>query len=55
MSNPDAYCRDLVRKQDYESYLIGQFFPQERQGGYYALKAFAVRLTAGSWCDAKVG
>ncbi|KAL1736771.1 hypothetical protein EV714DRAFT_242209, partial [Schizophyllum commune] len=33
VSNPDAYCRDLVRKQDYEFYLIGQFFPQERQGG----------------------
>ncbi|TRM60671.1 isoprenoid synthase domain-containing protein [Schizophyllum amplum] len=43
-SNPEAYCSDLVRKHDYESYLVGQFFPQERQGGYYALKAFAVEL-----------
>ncbi|KAJ8080579.1 hypothetical protein PM082_017413 [Marasmius tenuissimus] len=38
------YCRDLVRKHDYESYLISQFFPKEYQGGYFALKAFSVEL-----------
>jgi hypothetical protein len=49
-SNPDAtnsadptvYCKDFVRKHDYESFLTSQFYPKETQGGYFALKAFYV-------------
>lgn len=56
-SNPDAsgsadpagYCQDYVRKHDYESFLTSQFYPKEIKGGYFALKAFYVRL-ASSLC-----
>ncbi|KII87014.1 hypothetical protein PLICRDRAFT_43724 [Plicaturopsis crispa FD-325 SS-3] len=42
--DPTTYCRNLVRKHDYDSFLIAQFWPKELQRGYYALKAFAVEL-----------
>lgn len=31
-----------MRKHDYESFLVSQFYPKEQQGGYFALKAFSV-------------
>ncbi|KAK7056769.1 hypothetical protein VNI00_002486 [Paramarasmius palmivorus] len=43
-ANPAQYCRELVQKHDYESFLISHFFPKELQGGYFALKAFSVEL-----------
>jgi hypothetical protein len=41
-ADPSKYCKDLVRKYDYESFLTSQFYPKEMQGGYFALKAFYV-------------
>ncbi|KAF9463036.1 isoprenoid synthase domain-containing protein [Collybia nuda] len=38
------YCRDLVRRHDYESYLLSQFYPKHLQGGYFALRAFFIEL-----------
>lgn len=46
ITDPAGYCRDLVRRQDYESYLVSQFYPKHLQGGYFALKAFSVRRVA---------
>ena len=43
--DPAAYCRSLVQKHDYESYLCSHFYPRERQPGFFALKAFFVRLS----------
>jgi len=42
-ADPSGYCKDLVRKYDYESFLASQFYAKEMQGGYFALKAFYVR------------
>ena len=42
LADPAAYCRDLVRKRDYESYLIGSFYPRHIQGAFFALRAFYV-------------
>jgi NADH dehydrogenase [ubiquinone] 1 alpha subcomplex assembly factor 6 len=42
--DPISYCRDVVRKHDYASYLVSQFYPKDAQGGYFALKAFSVRF-----------
>jgi NADH dehydrogenase [ubiquinone] 1 alpha subcomplex assembly factor 6 len=41
-TDPTEYCRELVRKHDYEGFLISQFYPKDLQGGYFALKAFSV-------------
>jgi NADH dehydrogenase [ubiquinone] 1 alpha subcomplex assembly factor 6 len=38
------YCRDQVRKQDYEGYLIGLLFPKELQSSYFAIKAYNVEV-----------
>ncbi|KAJ8587273.1 hypothetical protein M405DRAFT_852962 [Rhizopogon salebrosus TDB-379] len=40
ISNPTEYCRDFVRKHDYEGYLTSQLYPKNLQGGYFALRAF---------------
>ncbi|KAF9046567.1 isoprenoid synthase domain-containing protein [Panaeolus papilionaceus] len=45
-SHPDAYCRDYVRKHDYDSYLISHFYPKHAQPGYFAIKAFSVELAS---------
>ncbi|KAI0761935.1 isoprenoid synthase domain-containing protein [Trametes elegans] len=45
-TDPLAYCRDLVRKRDYESYLIGSFYPRHTQGAFFALRAFYVELAS---------
>ncbi|KAF8513761.1 isoprenoid synthase domain-containing protein [Gautieria morchelliformis] len=42
--NPSAYCKSLVQKHDYESYLCSQFYPHSSQPGYFALKAFFLEL-----------
>ena len=42
LADPAAYCRELVRNHDYESYLLAPFYPKEAQGGYFAIKAFSV-------------
>lgn len=44
ISDPFGYCADLVRKHDYESYLISQFWPRDIRGSYLAIKAFSVSL-----------
>ncbi|KAI0712164.1 isoprenoid synthase domain-containing protein [Earliella scabrosa] len=46
VADPAAYCRDLVRTRDYESYLIGSFYPRELQGAFFALRAFYVELAS---------
>ncbi|KAI0354968.1 hypothetical protein OH77DRAFT_1425581 [Trametes cingulata] len=46
MADPVAYCRDLVRTRDYESYLIGSFYPRQFQGAFFALRAFYVELAS---------
>ncbi|KAJ4482054.1 isoprenoid synthase domain-containing protein [Lentinula aciculospora] len=43
-TDPVEYCRDFVRKYDYEAYLIAQFWPKELRGSYFALKAFSTEL-----------
>ncbi|KAJ7505322.1 isoprenoid synthase domain-containing protein [Mycena galericulata] len=42
--DPAAYCRELVRKHDYDSFLISKFWPSTLQDGYFAIKAFATEL-----------
>lgn len=42
---PAAYCRDLVRSRDYESFLTSHFYPKHLQDGYFALKAFYVHTS----------
>lgn len=42
MSDPNAYCRDLVQKRDYESFLLSQFYAKEQQNAFLALRAFYV-------------
>jgi NADH dehydrogenase [ubiquinone] 1 alpha subcomplex assembly factor 6 len=42
MTDPHLYCKDLVRKYDYDSFLTSYFYPQEAQGGFFAIKAFSV-------------
>ncbi len=37
-----VYCRELVRKHDYESFLISYFYPSYARRGYFAVKAFSV-------------
>jgi NADH dehydrogenase [ubiquinone] 1 alpha subcomplex assembly factor 6 len=44
ISSPAEYCKDLVRKHDYEGYLTSQLYPKRFQGGYFALRAFYVRV-----------
>ena len=41
-TDPHAYCKDLVRKYDYDSFLTSYFYPQEAQSGFFAIKAFSV-------------
>ncbi|KAJ7780669.1 isoprenoid synthase domain-containing protein [Mycena maculata] len=43
-TDPATYCRGLVRKHDYESFLISKFWPPELQDGYFAIKAFSTEL-----------
>ncbi|KAI0056570.1 hypothetical protein BV25DRAFT_1565467 [Artomyces pyxidatus] len=45
VEDPDAYCKAFVRKHDYESFLVSQFYPKAKQKGYFALKAFYVELS----------
>lgn len=42
-TDPSIFCRDFIRTNDYESYLISQFWPKELQRSYNAVKAFSVR------------
>ncbi|KAG8214480.1 isoprenoid synthase domain-containing protein, partial [Butyriboletus roseoflavus] len=44
-SNPTEYCRNLVRKHDYEGYLTAQFYPRRYQSAFYALRAFYIELS----------
>ncbi|EJF63423.1 isoprenoid synthase domain-containing protein [Dichomitus squalens] len=46
VADPAAYCKDYVRKRDYESYLIGGFYPRHLQGPFFALRAFYVELAS---------
>ncbi|KAI0345776.1 hypothetical protein BDW22DRAFT_1353368 [Trametopsis cervina] len=43
---PYAYCRDLVRKRDYEAFLTSQFYPKSYQDGFFALRAFYIELAS---------
>ncbi|CAE6415257.1 unnamed protein product [Rhizoctonia solani] len=43
-SESNAYCRELVRKHDYEAYLCSYFYPRAAQPGYFALRALNVEL-----------
>lgn len=45
VADPAGYCKDLVQKHDYESFLTSPFYPREMQSGYFALKAFSVGLS----------
>ncbi|KAF5393800.1 hypothetical protein D9757_000249 [Collybiopsis confluens] len=45
-TDPITYCVDLVKKHDYESYLIAHFWPKELRGGYFALKAFSTEIAS---------
>ncbi|OBZ71377.1 NADH dehydrogenase (ubiquinone) complex I, assembly factor 6 [Grifola frondosa] len=44
--DPSAYCRDLVRKRDYESFLTSQFYPTELRDAFFALRAFYIELAS---------
>lgn len=41
--NPTGYCREIVRKHDYEGFLNHFAYPAHLRDGYFALKAFNVR------------
>ncbi|PSR74793.1 hypothetical protein PHLCEN_2v9507 [Hermanssonia centrifuga] len=41
---PNAYCRDLVLKRDYQAFLTSQTFPEEHRDAVFALRAFYVEL-----------
>ncbi|CEL62485.1 NADH dehydrogenase (ubiquinone) complex I, assembly factor 6 OS=Bos taurus GN=NDUFAF6 PE=2 SV=1 [Rhizoctonia solani AG-1 IB] len=43
-SEANEYCRELVRKHDYEAYLSSYFYPRAAQPGYFALRAFNIEL-----------
>ncbi|KIJ54822.1 hypothetical protein M422DRAFT_24716 [Sphaerobolus stellatus SS14] len=43
-ADPLAYCKELVHKHDYPSFLCGQFYPKSQQPGYFGLKAFFLEL-----------
>lgn len=43
-NDPASYCKEHVRKHDYESFLTGQFYPRDIQAVYFALRAFYVRV-----------
>jgi NADH dehydrogenase [ubiquinone] 1 alpha subcomplex assembly factor 6 len=42
LADPVGYCKELVRKHDYESFLLAPFYPKHAQAGYFAIKAFSV-------------
>lgn len=42
VADPVGYCKEYVRKRDYESYLIASFYPRHLQGAFFALRAFYV-------------
>ena len=42
LQDPESYCKDLVRKRDYEWFLVAHFYPKELQGAFFALRAFYV-------------
>ena len=44
VQDPDAYCRDLVKKRDYDAFLISQLYPKELRDGFFALRAFYVSV-----------
>ncbi|KAI6014862.1 hypothetical protein PISMIDRAFT_400767, partial [Pisolithus microcarpus 441] len=44
ISEAADYCKDFVRKHDYESFLTSQLYPQLYRPGYYALRAFYIEL-----------
>lgn len=44
LSESTAYCKDIVRKHDYEGFLISHFYPKELQSGFLALKAFSIEM-----------
>lgn len=44
--DPNAYCSDLIRKRDYEAYLVSHFWPREIRAHYIALRAFYVELAS---------
>ncbi|THH01556.1 hypothetical protein EW026_g1175 [Hermanssonia centrifuga] len=41
---PNAYCKNLVLKRDYQAFLTSQTFPEEHRGAVFALRAFYVEL-----------
>jgi len=43
-SDSATYCRALVQKHDYESYLTSYFYPRALQPAYFAIRAFNVEL-----------
>ncbi|CAK5263501.1 unnamed protein product [Mycena citricolor] len=42
--DPASHCRQLVKKHDYESFMVSKFWPASLQDGYFALKAFSTEL-----------
>ncbi|KAI6030555.1 isoprenoid synthase domain-containing protein [Pisolithus orientalis] len=44
ISEAADYCKDLVRKHDYEAFLTSQLYSQVYRPGYYALRAFYIEL-----------
>ena len=54
-ADPAGYCKDLVRKHDYESFLTSPFYPREMQSGYFALKAFYVSPSISIYLNNLIG
>jgi len=44
ISKPTTYCRDYVKKHDYDSFLLSYFFPRAALDAYFSVKAFSVRF-----------
>ncbi len=48
---PNAYCKNLVLKRDYQAFLTSQTFPEEHRGAVFALRAFYVSTFVPSSVD----
>lgn len=40
----NIYCRDLVKKHDYENYLVGLLCPTPHRDAFFAIRAFNVEI-----------
>lgn len=42
IQDPNSFCKDFVRKRDYEAFLTSYFYPRHLQPAFFAFRAFYV-------------